>query len=73
MVASHVAPLPTVLIEAHRFDAVDRDAYWSGDDSVLTRYGARDGLESTSGNLHTLVISIHPELRESWLVSRDMG
>lgn len=63
---------PLVLVAMAKFDPVDRDAYWDGDDAVLTRYGARDGAESSPGTVHTLVISLHPESLQEWLTTRDM-
>ncbi len=57
-VAQQATTQPLVLIESHLFDPVDRDAYWAGDDAVLTRYGARDGAQSLPGLHPFLSVSI---------------
>lgn len=50
---------PLVLVAMAKFDPVDRDAYWDGDDAVLTRYGGRDGAESSPGtSIPLLSVSI---------------
>jgi hypothetical protein len=64
---------PLVLIDVMKLPEADRDAYWSGDDVLLTRYGARDGDEAAPGTIHTLVISLHLESRREWLTTRDMN
>lgn len=62
-----------VLIDVTKLPEADREAYWSGDDAVLQRYAARDGAEMSQGTIiHTLVISVHPKLRQEWLATVNL-
>jgi hypothetical protein len=70
--ASRAALRPFVLIDITKLPDADRESYWCGDDAVLTRHGARVGVESSPGTIHTPVISLHPESRQEWLITRDM-
>lgn len=69
--ATAVTARPIVLIDITKLPDADRDAFWSGDDMVLTRYGLPDG-PVAPGRVHTLVISIHPETREAWVSTVDL-
>lgn len=61
--ATAVATLPIVLIKVHRFDPADRDAFWNGNQTVLSRYGLPDGPAPT-GSIRALVINVHSASRE---------
>lgn len=71
-VADRASMQPLVLIDVLTFDPADRDAYWSGDDGVLTRYGGRDGIESKPGMILYPCDQPHPKSPEGWLTTRDM-
>lgn len=45
-------------------EPADREAYWQGDDAVLTRLGVP--VDAPTGRIHTLIIDVHESCRETW-------
>lgn len=68
--ANRVTLPPLLLVDVTKFDGSDRDAYWQGDTTVMTRSGVP--ADSPSGMIHTLVIDLNPECRAKWLTTVDM-
>ena len=64
-VASRQAVRPIVLVEVLEMSDADREAYWAGDSGVLRRYGAPDPGDCPPGQVHTIVIDVHPIYRNS--------
>jgi hypothetical protein len=64
--AKQATARPLVLVDVTKMPEHERDAYWAGDDAVLTRHGARDGEDVEPGTIHTLVISVHEAARDAW-------
>lgn len=62
---------PRRLAEARRFAHDDQLAFWSGDQTVLSRYGLPDDRAPT-GSIRALVINVHPASREDWLATIDL-
>jgi rhodanese-related sulfurtransferase len=60
-----------VIIDVRTFSDVDREAYRTGDDGVLRRYGAPDPDQVLPGQIHTIVIDVHPVSRDNSLSSRS--
>jgi hypothetical protein len=63
---------PLVMLDVRTFSDVDREAYWAGDEGVLRRYGAPDRDKVPSGQIHTIVIDLHPDTRGPQLASADL-
>src|SRR5690606_23727290 len=58
-------------VDVLQFPDDDRNAYWDGDESVLSRY-APDVSDLPSDVIHTVVISLNPDSRDAWEATRDM-
>ncbi len=52
------------LIDVTKIYAADQDAYRAGDSDVLRRYGMPDPVEGSVGQIHTIVINVHPACRD---------
>lgn len=61
---------PIALIDVDSMDPADRNAYWSGDDSILCRYGMPEA--SPSDAIHTIVIDVHESRRGKFLETADL-
>jgi hypothetical protein len=60
------------IVEVHTLPDADRDAIWDGDTGVLNRY-APPGPDVQPGTISTVVISVSPACRESWLATQGMS
>jgi hypothetical protein len=73
------AARPIVIVEVMQMSAADRQAYRAGDQQVLRRYGSPDAAEVPLGQIHTIIIDLHPACRrhrmETWGLqdSHDFG
>ena len=56
---------PIVMVEVLAMTDADREAYWAGDRDVLRKYGAPDPAECPVGQIHTIVIDVHPDSRQA--------
>jgi hypothetical protein len=62
---------PVVIIDVTKLPAAEREAYWAGDETVLRKYGAPDPVECPPGQIHTIVVDVHPAARERWPMDTD--
>lgn len=63
---------PIVMVEVLEMTDADRETYWAGDRDVLRKYGAPDPTECPPGQVHTIVIDIHPNWRPAWREVPDL-
>jgi hypothetical protein len=61
-----------VMLDVRTFSDVDREAYRAGDEGVLRRYGAPDRDKVPPGQIHTIVIDVHPASRDGRLSAKDL-
>lgn len=61
---------PLVLIDVTKLGDDDRDAYWAGDDDVLTAHGAV--WSDVPDVITTIVVSLNVANRDRWLATKDM-
>ncbi len=66
-VAALRATPPMILIDVTKLPDGDRDAYWGGNPSVLTRHGCPDPEALPAGFIATIVIDLTPSRREAWM------
>jgi len=65
-VAARRATPPIILIDVTKLPDGDRDAYWSGDGSVLARHGVPDHEALPAEYIATIVIDLTPSRRVAW-------
>ena|GEM_PF-2641324 len=58
---------PMILIDVTKLPDGDRDAYWGGDLTVLTRHGAPDHEALPAGFIASIIIDVTPSRRDAWL------
>lgn len=61
-----------VILDVRTFSDVGRKAYWAGDPEALRQYGAPDRDQVPSGQIHTIVIDVHPDMCGPQLTSADL-
>ncbi len=69
--ASGHARLPLVLIDVTKIPEADRNAYRAGDETILLRFGAPDPAQMPPGQIHTIVIDLHPAFSDRRLEVDD--
>lgn len=58
-------------VDVLQFSDDDRDAYWDGDEAVLSRY-APDLPDLPSDIIHTVVVSLNRDSRDAWEATRHL-